>query len=254
MTEQRFEELSMGYVLGSQGAEERLELEAYLAVSPEHEARLRELVEAFHSIPEALTSEEPPAHLKNEILDEISKGKTERSSLGGAGIWRPWALAASVLVTVVGFWSFRLLDQNRDQERQISFLSSEVQQLRDLNQGFGVRIQQLSDPRTRFLTLAGLSGFEGASGSAFLFPADGKARLYLHNLPGLAANQDFQLWVIEEGQPPYPSQVFQPVGGVTEFEIDLPINADRVQVLAVTIEPTGGSPGPTGSMVLAGQS
>ena len=157
-------------------------------------------------------------------------------------------------MTATAVWSFPSVDVFCViRKQQISSLASEVEALRSLNLGLGTRIEQLSDPRTRFLALAGLTGFEGASGSAFLFPAAGKARLYLHDLPALAANQDLQLWVIEEGQAPYPSEVFKPAPGVTEFEIDLPLPADRVQVLAVTIEPAGGSAGPTGAMVLAGR-
>ena len=68
------------------------------------------------------------------------------------------------------------------------------------------------------------------------FQEYGRISLFFHQLPAIEANQDFQLWVIEEGQPPHPSATFVGTGPVTEVEVDLPIAADHP--FKKTIHPT----------------
>ena len=69
---------------------------------------------------------------------------------------------------------------------------------------------------------------------------------FLHNLPALSDDQDFQLWVIEKDKAPHPSTVFQSLGQVTELQVKFPAGVVALQAFALTIEPKGGSPQPTG--------
>ncbi len=68
-----------------------------------------------------------------------------------------------------------------------------------------------------------------------------------------ALGQLAKVRVIQNGRPPFPSQVFKSSGETTEVSFTLPVEANQVAVLAVTIEPAGGSPQPTGPMVIAGR-
>ncbi len=72
---------------------------------------------------------------------------------------------------------------------------------------------------------------------------------FLRNLPQLPSDRLYQLWVIEGDQPPYPSEIFARSEPVTELSAELPIAADQVASLAVSIEPRGGSASPTGPIV-----
>ena len=75
----------------------------------------------------------------------------------------------------------------------------------------------------------------------------------VHGLPALSENQIYQLWAIAEGQAPVPAgllTVNTTGSGSLNFK-DLPENLSIAQ-FAVTLEPAGGVPAPTGAMHLAG--
>ncbi|MEO6463611.1 MAG: anti-sigma factor, partial [Candidatus Eisenbacteria bacterium] len=79
-----------------------------------------------------------------------------------------------------------------------------------------------------------------------------KAVLYASGLPRPPAGKDYQLWVIE-GQTPRSEGVF-PVneqGRATHVLPEVP-EPGGVGAFAVTLEPAGGVPQPTGDMVLLG--
>ncbi len=261
MSEKIYGDLYVEYILGSLSEPKTAELRRHLETCEECRANIEELQEVLHSIPLSLEPQAPPPDLKRRLMDEIG-GRVEAPAPVGAfpakptppsQFWKGWAIAATVVAVLSGLVCTGLYRAGRSQESQIAFLENEVLQLRHANQGLTIKVRELAGPDVKFLNLAGLSGFEGVAGSAFVMPSEGKAALYLHNLPALGADQAYQLWVIEANRPPYPSNVFQPSGELTELEVTLPVAADQVAVLAVTIEPLGGSQSPTGAMVAATQ-
>jgi anti-sigma-K factor RskA len=78
--------------------------------------------------------------------------------------------------------------------------------------------------------------------------------LQVSRLPALPRNKDYQLWVIK-GKTPISAGVFS-VSDTTAnfFRIDgLAVTDPReISAFAVTLEPKGGLPAPTGDMYLAG--
>ena len=75
--------------------------------------------------------------------------------------------------------------------------------------------------------------------------------LYGFNLPASAKGRTYQLWMIEDGKP-VPSVTFAAGsdGRPLVDKITMPVDVSGVQALAVTDEPTGGSPAPTTPILL----
>ena len=75
--------------------------------------------------------------------------------------------------------------------------------------------------------------------------------LYGFNLPASAKGRTYQLWMIEDGKP-VPSVTFAAGGDGKPLvdKITMPVDGSSIQALAVTDEPTGGSPAPTTPILL----
>jgi len=254
MTKIEFEDIYVEYLLGHLEETRAKAFEAHLHECPECLKEISELREALFSLPQALPLSEPPRHLKDAILKAAGGGGSlpDRASYRSGG-WRVWAIAASVLVAALGLFAWTQRQANLQLARQVSLLEEENQRLRETNRTLDDRVDLLTRPGTKFLQLAGLDRYEEAKGSAFLEPSGRTALAFLHDLPSLPRERAFQMWVIQEGRPPVPSQVFQAPDRSTEISFNVPIEVDQVAMLAVTIEPTAGSPQPTGPMVLAGR-
>ncbi len=255
MSKVEFQDYYIDYLLDALDEVSSERLRRHLPDCHECPAELKELSDTLHSLPLALEPIAPPPQLKDRLLAQVSSTDQPQATAPKQARLRRWrfaAVAAGVIVVLLAGLVFQGRRISREQDLHIASLLAEIDALRNANQSLILKVDSLSRPTVRFLNLAGLTGFEGSSGSAFIRPEDGRISLFFHDLPALAANEDFQLWVIEEGQPPHPSVAFDGTGPVTEVEVDLPLAAEQVQVLAVTIEPQGGSPQPTGAMVLAG--
>jgi anti-sigma-K factor RskA len=61
-------------------------------------------------------------------------------------------------------------------------------------------------------------------------------------MPSVPENKTYQIWVIE-GDVPQPSGLFKPDGKTVAAVVEKPLDED--DVIAITIEPDGGSQQPT---------
>lgn len=81
--------------------------------------------------------------------------------------------------------------------------------------------------------------------------ADGEyGTLVVQHLPELSTEQVYQLWLIQNGQRTDGGTFSVDEHGYTAVEIEAPQDLALYDAFGVTIEPTGGSPGPTGPKVL----
>lgn len=114
-------------------------------------------------------------------------------------------------------------------------------------------IALITSPNARVTALAGTDVATRAHGK-FVFDRDtGRAMLMAYDLPPAPAGKAYQLWFIAEGTPPLPGQVFNTdSAGHAERREQLPLEARAATVFAVTLEPSGGVPAPTGAKYLLG--
>jgi anti-sigma-K factor RskA len=86
-----------------------------------------------------------------------------------------------------------------------------------------------------------------------LITTGGKALFYAFDLAPLPPDKVYELWWITEKEGPINAGLFRPdPTGIGQVETTVPTTAGVVKAAAVTVEPHGGVPKPTGPMVLLG--
>ncbi len=114
-------------------------------------------------------------------------------------------------------------------------------------------IDLMTSPGATVTALAGTDMATRAHGK-FVYDRDtGRALLMAYDLPPAPDGKAYQLWFIAEGKPPMPGRVFNTdSAGRAEMREQLPVEARAASVFAVTLEPSGGVPAPTGAKYLLG--
>lgn len=243
MDESRFEDLLESYALNALSTEERREFEDYLAAHPELQARVDEIVAITGLLALAPKEHEPPARLRESIVEQVRSEATPADGAGGVGranaggrrtfaglrrLFTPGKLAAGVAAAVaVALLSWNVLLQSELQEQQ-----SDLQSLRDDSS-----IEQA-------YALSGIG-----EGVVVRFQ-DREAVLMAEDLPPVPEDMAYQIWCIT-GEKTIPAGTFRPQDGPVAASIESPV-AD-VDTVAVTIEPSGGSPEPTSDPFLVAE-
>ena len=271
MIDERTEELASLYALDLLEGAELAAFEATLAQDAAVRALVRELGEAAASLSLAAPAAAPPDWLKSRLfvsLAEKSRAEDRRSSPFARLAWIPWAIAAGLALTSAWFAQlyFSQKSESIAQHEQATLAQLEMQgvqnqlevehilasrQLADLQE----QIKTNSDPSN--LEIAKLVSLLGNSSQARAIAVWNQATqqgvLTVEKLPALAADKDYQLWVID---PKYPDPVS---GGV--FTVDARTGTARLAFhpgqriataakFAVSCERKGGRPKPEGPIVL----
>jgi anti-sigma-K factor RskA len=230
MNHERFDELKDAYVLGALPEQERRELEEYLAAHPERQAEIDELGNVASLLALSPPEQEPPPELRRSIMDVVEAEAQRppartRSWLTGVRELlsvRNLALGAAALL-VIGLFSWNMLLQG-----QVQDLQGQVASLQDSQE-------------SRMVALAGTGAAQRAQAEVILLK-DHKAVLMAEDMPRVPENKTYQIWVIE-GDVPQPSGLFEPDRETIAAVIKKPL--DENDVIAITIEPAGGSQQPT---------
>lgn len=160
---------------------------------------------------------------------------------------RPWlglATAASLAVAAgTGIWASMLLGER---QQMASALAKAEQTLSTRDHEHHIAIA----PGVRTVSLSGMEMAPDAVGQTYLNPTMGKAVFYAFKLPPPTAGRTYQLWFIIEGKP-VSAGIFAVDGsGNATLEVGRVDPMDRIDTWAVTLEPEGGVPQPTGQMYL----
>ena len=238
MNHERFEDLKDAYVLGALPEEEKLSFEEYLASHPERQAEIDELGAVAGLLAVSPQEQEPSPELRSRVM-EVVEAEAEprrvrrRSALAKVGDYlgvRTLALGAAALL-VIGLLSWNVLLQD-----QVQDLQGQVEDARNQRQ-----VQQ-----SRTIELQGSWAEQGANAEV-AFIRKNRVILVAKNMPSVPEDQTCQIWVISDDEPK-PSGLFQPDGNMTAAPITNSIT--KADVIAVTVEPAGGSKKPTSDPVL----
>lgn len=113
-------------------------------------------------------------------------------------------------------------------------------------------VYDLTMPNLRSVSLSGTGALASSQVRAYVDPDRSRLVLYAYSLPPAPGGRDYQLWVIGEGAP-VSAGVFAPhASGVVRHEVEAAMPLRRGITLAVSVEPKGGAPQPTGPIVLSG--
>ena len=256
MSHEPFETQAAVYALGALDGEERSEFEGHLAGGCADCAEaMREHAETLADAARGSPPMIPPAHVKADLMRRVAAGASSRTSPRRRRLLRWTGVSAAVVVGVSAFvagfvatrYEARIGVMARETSRIRADLHRQEAELRDrlaVSQGV---IDLLRDPAARVVALRG-SGSSEAWGRLVWHETNG-GYLLVANIPPPPPEKVYELWTISGGQP-RPAGVFTVDASGRATHPVAPTRAP-VDVFAVTLEPAGGVPAPTGPIVLA---
>jgi anti-sigma-K factor RskA len=227
----RFDDLKGAYALGALDESECREFEGYLATHPELQAKVDELGSVADLLALAPQEYAPSPELRRNLLARIgdaSDATPRQRARSRARIFGPGGLAAATIAAVavlavvwLSMWNTSLRDENGDLRGSL-----ETRETHEL-QGSG----PAEDVRGEVVEIG-----------------DGRAVLVAENLPPAPEGEVYETWLMHGGVPE-PVGLFEPgEGGEAATPIEGSI--DDAEAVAVTLEPSGGSPSPTSDILL----
>lgn len=245
------------YALYALPFEEARDFEAFIAGYPETQAELAETEEAVAILPYFVEPIAPSLRLRHRILAQVyadAAGTSfpavntapallspapasldvarQRRQRGIAGI--PIAVAAVFLALTIGLGSW------------ISILQGDLQ---SRNQVITEQQQQISRVGTANM-LSSTRPDVAARGELLRLSSTQSSVLTIDGLPPLAQGKVYQVWFIN-GSTPVGAGLFSPEQNGTWRGV-VTGDVTRAQAIAITIEPVGGSPAPTGDIIVKG--
>lgn len=253
-----FESLCAGYVLDALSDEENRLFEKMLRdAGPEQIRMFEEMMEIRDELALATEPQNPSPVVEQNIMNAISSVGEEPSAESSEPetiipLWTYKAAAAIFLIAalVFGYLTVNLNETIKNQRVQITELESQLDRQEQL-------LAVLSGRQVTLVNMNGLDPSPNGYGKVLWDPDKGQAVLQLANLPAPPEDKDYQLWLIKEGETPISAGVFN----FEEPSDDLFFRIEQLNeqpspqsnAFAVTLEPKGGVPQPTGDMFLLGE-
>jgi anti-sigma-K factor RskA len=288
MNKQEFLDLCDAYALGALDGDDLIRFREVLQNAAAMDAEMRDvLTSALHAAEQlSLTAPEaaPSPAVKQRLMarvrtSEASLPRTEARVASFDPPREPWigrlfgawltprpayAFAFSLLVALVGLIAYvnSLSGNLKHQEGALALARDRILELQD---SLSQKEALLEVIRSREMQLVVLSGTDSnpTGFGKILWDPERKTAVLQVSLPPQPDGTDYQLWVIRD-QKPVDAGVFQVSarggdvrtagsnGGL--YKIDRLVETDKrhINAFAVTVEPKGGVPQPTGKMMLLG--
>jgi anti-sigma-K factor RskA len=229
------------YVVGALDASERTRLEEHARTCDECRASLRSFGAVADLLPYAVSITDPPPHLRERILAAASRARSPRVAAppvmpGTPAVGRPrralvamggWVVAAASLVVAVAF-GMRTADQLARVRGMLALVTA---------------------PDTLELRLTGQPPATQARARAFLSRSRG-VLFAASDLPPIRSDRTYQVWYLTRGAPVSAGLITPDADGNATATFALP-NEPAITGMAVSLEPDGGVPAPTGAIYLA---
>jgi anti-sigma-K factor RskA len=268
MSHEKLSELCSVYALGALEGEELREFEAHLKTGcPLCGQQIQEYGDTLASIPEALPAVRPSPDLKSRLMERLDQEVPRRGVIDFTAVakavpattarrrgWLPWACAAAAgIALTVSLTQVSNLNQGLAEQQQR--LNQQIEQLKVFQRLLSEEkevTQFLARPEVRVMPLAGTGKSPQAAGKILWSAQEKKALFYASKLPSLPEGKTYQLWIIANNKP-FDAGIFSvdPQGSAF-LKVPSLAEADKAQKFAVTLEPAGGVPQPTGDMHLLG--
>jgi anti-sigma-K factor RskA len=279
MIDEDRQDLAIAYVLGTLDPRAEGAFETSLAEDAELRAFTDELRDAAAGLAHTAPRQLPPPELRERILSTVraeaaatttfmsaepstsTAPAPEQKSGGGTGIL-PWTIAAGFALSTAALWferdqlrtdsvglrkeAIELREKDAKAKGRIAALNKEVEDLKKQDDLAQVRIASLTSK---------LEPFANASAVIVWDAEKHRGVVKLVNVPPPASGKDYQLWVIDEKKPEHPVSagvVPMAAEGATRMSFATTQPIEKAQMFAISIEPAGGMPKPTGDIVLTG--
>jgi len=260
MDKEKFIELCSLYFLNALDESELREFNEALKNGNEE---FREIYSGFQStalhLPLSAEQVEPPAYIKIKLLNAIKPAGAEKSYnvldkiIELLGLRSPKITFAVSIILLIGIVSLIYVSYLKDQT--ISSQNKLIIQLKDEAQKNNEILKVLSAKKINIIIMNGLDVNPTGYGKMILDPSKRQAVMQVSNLPETARDKDYQLWVIKDNKP-ISNGIFAISDNkennyfmITNLSVQ---DLNNINAFAITLEPKGGVPQPSGKMYLLG--
>jgi anti-sigma-K factor RskA len=196
----------------------------------------------------------PSPSVRERLMEQARSVAPARAASRFPFLTRHWLPLITSTVAVGAIAVTLAANRANDELRRLTqVLNSRVAQLEveaTRNQNY---MATLTSPDVRVVNLAGQGLNVRASGRIFWDQSKKKWLFYVRDLPQLSADKSYQLWFVPASGNPVSAAVFNTENdGSAEQEIDVPEGVPALKAAAVTTEPAGGLPQPSGAFALLG--
>jgi anti-sigma-K factor RskA len=255
----RDEDLEL-YALGSLPEEEGAAVKAHASACAQCASKLSEALGRSALLGLSVPQQTPPPAAKEKLFARIAAAREGRpsGSLIARQAERParrlwnWVLVPAFLA--LALISLLLSWQNRRLVGELQSARHDTRRLERDKQRFEDLTRILASPDTVTIKLAGTDDAPRATGFVKYNGRLGVVLYSAEQLPALPAQKTYQMWLVPTNGNPINAGIFQSedsAGGLLSAQV--PANTTP-KAFAVTVEPAGGVPQPTGPKVLLGAS
>lgn len=257
----RIEELLPFYALDALTDEERELVESYLADHPEAREQMNDLHSGASALPYGILPVEPPRQVKEALMARVnadaearvrSSAKTShqpsRRGIRFDNLFQMFSLGAAAVAII---WVIVL-------NAQVSRLQNEIAGLHDTLAAQSNSLEQIianlpKSPPSNVITvsLKGTNVQPDAHGQLIADPKEQSAVLVISGLPKLEPNRTYQVWLISGGGPVSAGLLSIDENGQGVVIVTSNESIGSFKSLAISVEPQGGSPLPTGDIVVS---
>jgi hypothetical protein len=266
MEHQEYKELLAISALDALDGTDALHLEAHLKTCVECRGEISELRDAAGLLAHAGPIQAPSEDLRARILaDARVEGHSLRPSdklanvtpIAKSSFTSQWLRIAAILL-LVGV-AFVLISMILVSQREIGTLKAEIEaQKFDLNREREARMEGqkvlavIMSRDAKTIQLAGTQTAQNARAMLVFDQKSGRAVLMTDGLPMTSDDKAYEVWFIPKGHAPMPGKVFTvDSSGHAMINDQMPSEAMKDAVIAITVEPRSGSSAPTGAIYLA---
>lgn len=278
--DEAFDGLAALYAAGALSDDERTAFETHLEVCLECVTEVKSLLPVTHRLLHCALSLEPPTALRARVLSEVAGWTpapaedtpfatldttqrptpvTQSRKRGPGGLF--W-LAASLLIAGAAAGGWYVAELNGEVESlqgalDTATLQTEILELEVAAANLEAAerdavLAVVTSPDVQQLAMAGQPLAPRASARA-LWNDTARLVFLANGLPALPAGDIYQLWFVLPDAPVSAALVEPDPTGNATVTLDVPDTVTMPTTMAITIEPAGGVPAPTGDIYLLGQ-
>jgi anti-sigma-K factor RskA len=248
------------YAIGALTAAERAGVESHLRGCTACAAELAQFVPVSSALAQIVPQVDPPAALRARILASTGARVVAMPRRRSVTTWAPWLAAAAMLLVTIGVVGYAgsLRERVRVLEAE---LRDALLRVDDGERRVNVALRAAADAQTplsilmapdvRRIDLAGQAVAPSASARTFWSRSRGVV-LMAANLPALPAGRTYQLWFVTAQAAVNVGLLKPDADGRATAVLTNATNLPDPAAVAVTIEPDGGVPAPTGDKYLVG--
>jgi len=272
-----FRESSGLYVLDALDAADRQAFEAHLLECEACTAEVLALRAVSNALPYGVPQADPPDRLRERVLSAAAETRKPSSVVpfeshrsepprtkppkARPALWVGWISAAAgiAIAAGLGMYAAQLASRLDDTQRRLSDAVNRLQEAEARLQAAtrettSVRasLALLTAPDLTDLRLAGQAPAPNARARAFLSRSRGLL-FAATNLPAIPNDRTYQVWFLTPGAPVSAGLLRPDLQGNATVAFDVAASAPNPTGIAVSLEPEGGVPAPTGAIYLVTQ-